>query len=130
MMKLKLEPNILITKYSKEGVFDKVIDQAKVKISQCLLTPHLTLRSSTQVPEEKSENSKGFFNTNPSNVFINKFLCLTRKSLDFSGKKKALLIPAYSLFSQESFYLVSAFRPLFKQCSSLSSSIVINPNTN
>ena len=130
MMKLKLEPHILVPQYPKEGVLDEAIDQAKGKISQCLLTPHLTIFSSTQVLEKKSEDSKGFFNMNRSNSFRNNFPCLTEKGLDFSGKKKALLIPTYSLFSQERLYLMFPFLPLCKQGSSLSSSTVIKQKTN
>lgn len=133
MMKLKLEPNLL-TKYSKEGVFDEIIEQAKVKISRYFLTPHLKLNLSTQVPTEKSVNSKGFFDVSQSNVLIGEktllFPYLTEKTLDLSGKKKAALIPVYSLFSQESFLMIFTFQPLFKRGSSLSSSILINPNTN
>ena len=128
MMKLKLEPNLLATQYSKMGGFTEIIAQIEVKNSSCLLIPHLTLHSSRQVPEEKSMNSKGFFNTNQSNVFISNFPFLTEKSLDLSGKKKALLIPTHSLFSRESLYLIFPFLPLVKQGSSLSSSILIKTN--
>jgi len=131
-MKLKLEPNILATQYSKERVFTKVGAQAEVKISQSLLTPHLKLNRSAQVSEEKRMNSKGFFNANPLNSFIGKdtllFPCLTEKSLNLPGKKKASLIHAYSLFSQESFFIFFAFPSFVNQGSSLSSSILTTPN--
>ena len=129
-MKLKLEPNVLATQYSKEGVFTKVVAQADVKISQSLLTPHLKLVLSNQVPEEKRMNSKGFFNANPLNSFIGKdtllFPCLTEKSLNLSGKKKASLIRKYSLFSKERVFIFFAFRHSVNRGSSLSSSILIN----
>ena len=127
-MKLKLEPNVLATQYSKKGVFTEIIAQAKVKISQSLLTPHLKLNRSAQVPKEQSMNSKGFFNTNQSKVFISNSPYLTEKNLNLLGKKKASLIHAYSLFSQESFFIFFAFPHSVYQGSSLSSSILINTN--
>ena len=125
-MKLKLETNLFATRYSKEGVFTKEIDQAKIKISQSLLTPHLKMILSTQVPIEKRENSKGFLKVKQVNHPIGKhclfFLDLTEKNLDLSGKKKASLRYTYSLFSQESFLMIYAFPHLVHRGSSLSSS--------
>ena len=132
MMKLKLEPKFFPTQYFKEEVFNKRLGQAKAIISQCLLTPHLKLNLSTQVPTKNSVNSKGFFNTNQSNVSIGKYTLLfprlSEKSLDFSGKKKALLMFVYILFSQESSCIISAFQHLFNRGSRLGSSTLINPN--
>jgi hypothetical protein len=130
-MKLKLEPNFL-TKYSKEGVLDEDVNYAKVSFLHSLLTPHLKMVPSIQVPKEKRMNSKGFFNRKQVNHTIGKhclsLLDLTEKSLDLSGKKKASLIRAYSLFSQESIFIFFAFRNSVNRGSSLSSSILIAPN--
>ena len=130
-MKLKLEPNVL-TKYSKEGVLDEDVNYAKVTYIHSLLTPHLKLIPSIQVPIEKSENSKGFFNRKQVNHTIGKhclsLLDLTEKSLDLSGKKKASLIRAYSLLALESFFIFFAFRHSVNRGSSLSSSILTTPN--
>lgn len=130
-MKLKLEPNFL-TKYSKEGVLDEDVNYAKVSCLHSLLTPHLKMVPSTQVPQEKRMNSKGFFNANPSNSFTGKdaslFLCLTEKNLNLPGQKKASLIRAYSLLALESFFIFFAFRHSVNRGSSLSSSILTTPN--
>ena len=129
LMKLKLEPNFL-TKYSKEGILDEDVNYAKVCYLHSLITPHLKLNQSTQVPKEKRMNSKGFFNANLSNTFIGKdvllFPCLTEKNLNLSGKKKASLIRKYSLFSKERVCIFFAFRHSVNRGSSLSSSILIN----
>ena len=130
-MKLKLEPNVL-TKYSKEGVLDEDVNYAKVSYLHSLLTPHLKMVPSIQVPIEKSENSKGFFNRKQVNHTIGKhclsLLDLTEKSLDLSGKKKASLPLVHKTFPEESFFMTCAFLFLVNRGSSLSSSILTTPN--
>lgn len=128
MMKLKLESNIRVIKFFKQEVFDKIIGQENAIISsQCLLTPHLKLKKSTQVPID-AVNSKGFLKANKPNC-LTRFLELA-KSFDLSDKKKTLVLHTYTLVSKKSSWVITAFEGLFKRGSSLSSSLFPNLNTN
>lgn len=128
MMKLKLEPNLSTTKYSKEGRSSDISGQTNVitTITQSLLAPHLQLRSSAQVPID-AVNSKGFLKAKKTNSLI-VFLDLV-KSFGRSDNKKALFKYIHNLFSRESNSVLSIFGYLFSRSSSLSSLRFIT-NTN
>lgn len=131
-MKLKLEPNLSTIKYSKNGVLNKGIGQAK--FIKSLLTPHLNLRESIQVPIKSAVNSKGFFKANKSNVLIQcamkSFLYLAFKNLGLSGKNKALPIYKHILTKWKNKFFLFIFLHLINQDSSLSSSLMLKPNLN
>ena len=122
MMKLKLETNLHKMKHSMEGMFAEDIDQANVtKLTQCLLTPLLKLKQSTQVPIANAVNSKGFFKVNkPNHLMV--FLGLAKR-FGLSGKNKALL----PKIEESNFFFIKLLNSLNRN-SSLSLSILITPS--
>ena len=126
-MKLKLEPNLIATKYSKKKIWSCMIGQEKmITITQCLLAPHLKLKFSAQVPID-AVNSKGFLKVKMPHLLVS--LLRWGKSFGLSDKKKALFINSHNLFSQESHFVLSSFCYCLGKGSSLSSLLLfISPN--